>query len=280
LFVLGIGAQKAGTTWLSAQLLRHPDYRTIFAKEVHFWDDRYGLREDRAFDKEKLGEFLTNSQSSDFDAPSGMHPYFYFLRISMWNWRRLFGLSTITADITPAYSGLPRFVFAQIGKGLRDRKIDYRVVFLMRDPVSRVLSAWKMADSKAKRLGRDLRGFSLGLETDTSIRRFADSWGCQIRTRYDITLASLDAVFERDRTYIGFQESLGVESELNRLSKFFGLSREGFSGTQLVNVGKKVPPVKFETLQYVAQTYRTTYAEVGKKYPETLSLWNGFNYLN
>lgn len=34
---LGIGAQKAGTTWLYAQLVRHPDI-VMPAKEVHFWD--------------------------------------------------------------------------------------------------------------------------------------------------------------------------------------------------------------------------------------------------
>ncbi len=35
---LGIGAQKAGTTWLYAQLASHPRIRFPHGKEVHYWD--------------------------------------------------------------------------------------------------------------------------------------------------------------------------------------------------------------------------------------------------
>jgi arylsulfatase A-like enzyme len=37
---LGIGAQKAGTTWLYENLKRHPDIGFPAEKEVHFWDQR------------------------------------------------------------------------------------------------------------------------------------------------------------------------------------------------------------------------------------------------
>jgi hypothetical protein len=35
---LGIGAQKAGTTWIYNHLQRHPDVEFPAGKEVHFWD--------------------------------------------------------------------------------------------------------------------------------------------------------------------------------------------------------------------------------------------------
>lgn len=35
---LGIGAQKAGTTWIARQLSRHPDIYIPEIKELHFWD--------------------------------------------------------------------------------------------------------------------------------------------------------------------------------------------------------------------------------------------------
>lgn len=38
---LGIGAQKAGTTWLYEQLRRHPQLAFPMGKEVHFWDAYY-----------------------------------------------------------------------------------------------------------------------------------------------------------------------------------------------------------------------------------------------
>ncbi|HET6346102.1 MAG TPA: sulfotransferase [Myxococcota bacterium] len=38
---LGIGAQKAGTTWLWQNLLQHPEIRFPGGKELHFWDAYY-----------------------------------------------------------------------------------------------------------------------------------------------------------------------------------------------------------------------------------------------
>lgn len=35
---LGIGAQKAGTSWLHEMLRKHPDLRLPLQKEIHFWD--------------------------------------------------------------------------------------------------------------------------------------------------------------------------------------------------------------------------------------------------
>ena len=38
---LGLGAQKAGTTWLSEMLTMHPEVRFPGGKEVHFWSRHY-----------------------------------------------------------------------------------------------------------------------------------------------------------------------------------------------------------------------------------------------
>ena len=38
---LGIGAQKAGTTWLAEMLSKHPSIQFPASKEVHFWDLHY-----------------------------------------------------------------------------------------------------------------------------------------------------------------------------------------------------------------------------------------------
>ncbi len=38
---IGIGAQKAGTTWIAENLARHPQVTFPAGKEVHFWDQYY-----------------------------------------------------------------------------------------------------------------------------------------------------------------------------------------------------------------------------------------------
>ncbi len=42
---LGVGAMKAGTTWLYAVLNRHPDLFFTYEKEIHYFYHRYGPRQ-------------------------------------------------------------------------------------------------------------------------------------------------------------------------------------------------------------------------------------------
>ena len=39
--VIGIGAQKAGTTWLYRYLRTHPQVGMSPIKELHYWDERF-----------------------------------------------------------------------------------------------------------------------------------------------------------------------------------------------------------------------------------------------
>jgi hypothetical protein len=99
---LGIGAQKAGTTWLHANLKAHPDvFLPLEAKEVHFFDKHfldYGLE----------------GYSSLFRAAAGK----------------------VSGELTPAYGILParriRFVRAVMP--------NVKLIFLMRNPIERAWS--------------------------------------------------------------------------------------------------------------------------------------------
>lgn len=99
---LGIGAQKAGTTWLHANLAHHPRLFLTAEKELHFWDQRrhQGLRWYRA-------QFAV--------APP----------------------ATLAGEITPAYAILPRRTVREI----RARFADLRFFYLIRNPVDRAWSA-------------------------------------------------------------------------------------------------------------------------------------------
>lgn len=98
---VGIGAQKAGTSWLHAVLQMHPDIAFPGGKEVHFWDKRRELGVD-------------------------------------W-YVQLFAGSTkpFTGDITPAYAILAPEVIAEAAALNRA----LRAIFIMRNPVERAWSA-------------------------------------------------------------------------------------------------------------------------------------------
>lgn len=108
---LGIGAQKAGTTWLYEMLSRHPAIRFPGGKEVHFWDVYYSRG---------IPWYQQLFQGDD---------------------RRL-----IKGDITPAYAILPveriRLVH-QTFPGIR-------LIYLIRNPVERAWSSALMALQRAE----------------------------------------------------------------------------------------------------------------------------------
>jgi hypothetical protein len=101
---LGIGAQKAGTTWLFRQLSAHPRLSFPAGKEVHFWDKR----------RAKGIDWYRNL----FSAEDG----------------KLHG------EITPAYACLPLETIAECHGAFPG----LRLVYTLRNPIDRAWSAAKM----------------------------------------------------------------------------------------------------------------------------------------
>ena len=108
---LGIGAQKAGTTWLYEQLAQHPQLRFPAGKEIHFWD----AQRDKGLD---------------------------------W-YRGLFAPAapgTRAGEITPAYAILPPAVLGEI----RALNPALRMIYVLRNPIERAWSAALMAHERAE----------------------------------------------------------------------------------------------------------------------------------
>ena len=97
---LGIGAQKAGTTWLHENLRSHPELYLPEAKELHYFD--WNFHRSLRF------------YSGHFRAGAGR----------------------VTGEITPGYSILPPTRIALI----RDLMPDLRLLFLVRNPIDRAWS--------------------------------------------------------------------------------------------------------------------------------------------
>lgn len=107
---LGIGAQKAGTTWLYEMLRQHPGLGFPAGKEVHFWDG-----------KRQLGLEWYRAQFSAEDA----------LR---------------SGEITPAYAILPLEVIREIHRF----EPALRLFYLIRNPIERAWSSALMALGRAE----------------------------------------------------------------------------------------------------------------------------------
>ncbi len=99
---LGIGAQKAATTWLYENLSRHPQIAFPAGKEIHFWDERAGR--------------------------------------AATAWLDLFppvGPGTKQGEITPAYAFLGLDAIRELGAAVPDLRLFYS----LRNPIDRAWSS-------------------------------------------------------------------------------------------------------------------------------------------
>ncbi len=102
---LGIGAQKAGTTWLYKMLSQHPDIAFPHGKEVHYWNRQYPKRSPK--------DYLSKFDSKNL----------------------------VEGEITPAYAFLPLDTIKQIHQFAPD----LRIIYIIRNPIDRAWSSARMA---------------------------------------------------------------------------------------------------------------------------------------
>lgn len=107
---IGIGAQKAGTTWLYTQLLQHPDIYFPLGKEAHYWNKKFPRRNVAEY----LNSFLLPNKCG--------------------------------GEITPAYGHLPLDTITSIRNTLPQLKI----IYILRNPINRAWSSALMALTRAE----------------------------------------------------------------------------------------------------------------------------------
>lgn len=267
-YVVGVGVQKAGTSWLHDYLSRQPDIYTSPRKEMHYFDARFApgatrIRHLLVRQLKKQAERMLAAEDFETFSPAfieaadrvRMHyddkgyPDYFASRVGS---KRLFG------EITPSY--------CLIGEnGFRHMKSLFpsiRVIYIMRDPVDRHLSFLRMTEEGRGQDGYALKNFISSLE-----RGFARQM-CDYRSH----LEALRAVFAPEELFIGFYERLFTDAEIGRLCSFLGIPfASGNFGTRIRTSGTAADPTPemiAEAVSILKPTYdyvRETIADV----PET-----------
>lgn len=260
IFILGVGAQKAGTSWLHRQLTKSPLVNMGFTKEYHVWDAVFcelaaEFRADR-----KIGEGAEHVLRRMMQSCEGLYEkYFSQLVERSTRW---------TGDITPSYSMLRTKDFREIRRRLEDAGFRVKVVFLMRDPVERNWSALRMH----RRLQLE-QGIQIGdRQLNEMFEDFFRSPGAVARTRYDATISALKEVFFLEDLYIGFYESLFSEASICDLSTFLNLDLSYADKEEKVNASKVVT-LDEELYEACREFYADVYSFCAREYPESEKLW-------
>ncbi len=224
-FILGLGFQKCGTSWIYDYLKQSRYFDGGFDKEYHIWDAidvpllKYNLEDKPGF----LGRAFDSDRMKRYNMQSNESAYFEYFN-SLYR-----GDVSITGDITPSYSALSKSRMASIISNFRDKGVSCKALLLIRDPIDRIKSA--------VRYNLDRRYFKEGINVgETNFRRALEGYyttdHCKIRTRYDRTLNNVYATFDPNDVYVGVYENMFEKDQVSKMSEFFGID-ENFEFTKV-----------------------------------------------
>lgn len=256
-FVLGVGAQKAGTTWLHSYVASSANADMGFTKEYHIWDAVCSpLCNNFRLQKPQLSKLNTLNylRYCMQEIPGFYEGYFNSILNSG---------AKITGDITPSYSVLTEDDFHKIKDKIKLTGAKMRVIFLMRDPVERCWSAVRMV----------LRNQIKAYDEEQNLAQIYSSEQFQFRTRYEVVCERLRNVFEEEELYFGFYETMFDDGELERISKFLSIPVNYEHRNKHVNVSPKRSLVSIDLRQKVQSFYSDTYDYCFKNFEETKQIW-------
>jgi hypothetical protein len=234
-FVLGLGAQKAGSSWLHAQLNHRRDAEFGFLKEYHIHDALtlpeagFSNRRQRSLIKPR-----TWRRQRFIAQPQRYYDYFASLL-------RRPGIQ-LTGDITPSYSGLTPTTLRTIQTCFAQREIPIRPIFLMRDPIERIISYQRMQLRKQNQLNHETEVKALRqLCIERPVR-------VTLRSDYGHTLMALTQVFEPSECFIDLYERLFTPESWQRLCDVLNVPYEKPNWEQQVNVSRTDTSIPDEVL--------------------------------
>ena len=249
-FILGVGAQKSGTTWLHHYLKQQPNADLGFTKEYKVWHRR-----------KKLRNLLIGSSTEKKIWLMQRIPWLYFYYFSSLLKRP--GID-ITGDITPAYAMLNRRQLQEIKSRFERRGIKVKVVFLMRDPVERIISS----------VAHHNRTGEFGKQSDYSdiIVQRAVSRAAALRTDYKGTITEVESVFQPADIYYGIFEELFEPDSINKLSDFLCVPPDPNLAQDRVNASDKIE-FNDSVRAQLADYYKDVYEFASERFPQTRHLW-------
>lgn len=274
----GIGAQKAGTTWLHDYLHGHPDVVVpqvgVGSKELHYWDSvrppyrtryldmvraRQQQRRWRNLAIRLIGDRAQRDRERQWALYAealrdGGRSHARYLELLFFRWQG----QRAVGEISPAYGLLDRETFAEMAALARKTKF----VYVMRDPVDRLLSGLRFQLQKS---GQPVTSENLTAALRRAVEDDPDL--ALARSQYRETISRLESVVPPERISYHFFETLFAQEELDRLTAFLNVvPRRGDPDKQVhVGAGKDalVPP---ELLAQARALLDPTYILIGARF--------------
>lgn len=274
----GIGAMKAGTTWLYDFLSKHPDCHFSGIKEIHYFDVLFRESESahlhrRIKSLNKLASVIRPKLDSDFNksvnhllqttellslyaSPAHDHSRYIQFLLKGHNGQKIVG------DITPSYACLNQKHFLEMDSVSSNSLF----IFIMRDPVQRLWSAVRM---HANEVSSDKDAF------DKRCIQIASDWLRAIelnktqkeleRSDYKKTIQSLEMAIPTNKILYMFYEDMFKAESINRLcdflnikrypADFYGVSNQGNKSKMPPDIMKKMRAILLEQYNFISDKF-------------------------
>jgi hypothetical protein len=279
---IGIGAQKAGTTWLGHNLQLHPGIWMPRNKELHYFDDRINDPKNpiSRFYRRITGKGHVNRRWRR-QVKGRLRSHWNHLHGNdlLWDLRyyggapgdgwyaSLFkpGRGMVKGEITPAYSTLRLDDVAHV----HDLVPEAGIIFMLRNPIER---AWSQFVMRLDRSGT--RDF--GLTRRNKLLRNVEREGSRSRTDSLHALENWTTFYQEERIFVGFLEDIHFYPEelLGNVYRFLGLD----ASYRPRGVGEKVHArsagrMTTDAAVYLAGLYREELSRLGAQFGGYASFW-------
>jgi hypothetical protein len=221
-FLLNVGAEKSGTTWLHNYFRNHPQYHDI-------------------------GKELNILQRNDL-VPTHCNYASYKSNIEHF-FRDVSQLNKVTGDYTH-YEGSTENIFRIYKEGFLKYDIEVVPVYIMREPINRAWSSWHMLHEAAEFHDlqySDITSFNMPGPAAFIIHSF-------LQCKYKETVEALDAVFSRPLYF--FYEDFFKQESLNTICDALDIEQIPGYFTEKVNASKYVSDVPIEFINMFGITVK------------------------
>lgn len=248
--LLGIGAQKSGTTWMYDYLSNHPDCHFRPIKELHYFNaicgdipmpvhekriqrfEELAARQKRDWYRHPVRYLKTRKRVATLRDYTAIRPgedgdhsdYFNFLCEGR-------GARKVVVDITPVYMALDGHRYEE----MLEITEDVRFLLMLRDPADRLWSQIRMDAGNVVGQGEEFEAKALKM-----VDRFlkGNKENANLRSDYAAALDNLFHTIPEDKRHVIFYENLfrsehGAET-LRGVTDFIGIApKDGALGKQV-----------------------------------------------
>lgn len=288
-FLIGLGAQKAGTTWVYRYLREHPDCAMGNIKEMGSLRMHFGGEKNKKRRINHITWLSSALEKAEQDLRGGKlsseHTQFLLDRmenvaadLSFDHYIRYFSTlfqqkpgAMLTGDITPEYGLMSRSELERTKLCLEKAGYRVKALFMMRDPVERCFSAIRMVHRQALQNGDRIQSFPHQGFAEKAIK----SWHLE-RSQYEKTVPVVESVFPPEDRFFGFFETFFSTENISDLCGFLGISEIEANLAMRINASPRDEEPSTDEWEEVRAVFKETYDYCAGKFGTDLisSIWN------